>query len=595
MRFTVRATEKYYEAKWWLEDSANRVFRFELDENTVAAWRLAIRKLPGNLIPDKQSFLDCQFCYDFSNPEDRAEAILERVAFCKFLLALGRERGTNFPALEIIRNHSEIIGLAHQFPYSLLFLDNETLDDELNDEEESNKWKLVLEEKYQKPQSNSSDVSWVADLVRHYDVLRELTYLKKRSAQKDQQLELIGREYGARVKGILGFLDSAIQHSRTSFTDSNTLKASSDIRRLSVKYSPCLHGLLVENETLDLNERREHLDLILAQRMKDSDRDVLLRDILVDLQEDAQEYPENSDAMQTIASLMAQYYLRRYDLDRAISIWSEVNRFSKDKILSMLLLFYRFQPPSIMIFLGTLTALSFISVTAGWVAYAVLFLSFLILGFGLLAIAERFFKKRGFSYMELFLPRLLGSIVVGLSILALESTVWEITLDMSWGNWIVTILASYLGSLAYLFLDVHKNTRLLPDGLDSSLGTGEKKARFTLMGRSIQTTFRIFAIGLLEAFVSTTIVSALIPFNALGETFQSWIEKGTTLILSDGMVLKVLQENGVPVYAFILQLFGKNGLTLTYFPKLIVLWTGLSLLIGAFAQLLWQDDQITAS
>jgi hypothetical protein len=248
-----------------------------------------------------------------------------------------------------------------------------------------------------------------------------------------------------------------------------------------------------------------------------------------------------------------------------------------------------------MIFLGTLTALSFISVTAGWVAYEVLFLSFLILGFGLLAIAERFFKKRGFSYMELFLPRLLGSIVVGLSILALESTVWEITLDMSWGNWIVTILASYLGSLAYLFLDVHKNTRLLPDGLDSSLGTGEKKTRFTLMGRSIQTTFRIFAIGLLEAFVSTTIVSALIPFNALGETFQSWIEKGTTLILSDGMVLKVLQENGVPVYAFILQLFGKNGLTLTYFPKLIVLWTGLSLLIGAFAQLLWQDHQITAS
>jgi hypothetical protein len=32
-----------------------------------------------------------------------------------------------------------------------------------------------------------------------------------------------------------------------------------------------------------------------------------------------------------------------------------------------------------------------------------------------------------------------------------------------------------------------------------------------------------------------------------------------------------------------------------FFPRLVLLWTGLALLIGAFAQLLWQDQRITSS
>jgi hypothetical protein len=32
-----------------------------------------------------------------------------------------------------------------------------------------------------------------------------------------------------------------------------------------------------------------------------------------------------------------------------------------------------------------------------------------------------------------------------------------------------------------------------------------------------------------------------------------------------------------------------------FFPALVVLWTGLALFIGAFAQLLWQDRHITES
>jgi hypothetical protein len=213
---------------------------------------------------------------------------------------------------------------------------------------------------------------------------------------------------------------------------------------------------------------------------------------------------------------------------------------------------------------------------------------------GLWTITTRLLKKQGFSYLELFLPRLFGSIVVGLSILALESTVWEITMDIAWGNWLLMVLAAYAGSLVYLFLDIHKNTRLLSDELSSTdQKNNRRKVRKTSLNaieRSVQTTFRIFAIGLLESFGLTTLVSSLIPLSALGETFQKLMANGTTLVAWHGMIITALSNNII-----VFQLFGPNGLTLNYFPKIIVLWGGLSLLIGAFVQLLWQDRQITAS
>jgi hypothetical protein len=349
--------------------------------------------------------------------------------------------------------------------------------------------------------------------------------------------------------------------------------------------------LLVENEALNLDERQEYLNFIFTHRMSYDERAWLLQNVLDDLVEDVKENSKNSIAMETIASLTSQHYLNRYALDRAVSVWEQtikIQQNKKDWILRALLRLYKY-PRYFIIPLVAFIAFSFFPIVGPVSSLVLLAIFFSVLLSGLWTVAARFLRKQGFSYLELFLPRLLGSIVVGLSILALESTVWEITLEMTWGNWALTALAAYFGSLTYLFLDIHKNTRLLPDGLGSD-NSGGQKSSINTMARSVKTTFKIFAIGLLEAFGLTTMVSSLIPFNALGETFQSFLADGKILVAWRGIIIMSLSNN-----AFVFQLFGPDGFTLTYFPKLIVLWAGLSLLIGAFVQLLWQDRQITAS
>jgi len=596
MKFSVRLIAQGYEAKWWLDDVHATIVRFELPENTIYAWRLAVKKLTKllskNLFPDSTSFFTCEFLDDLNDEISKKAATLERVAFCKFLLALGRENfffQKKFQVLEIFRNHAQIVTFARQWPYHFLFL-NASNDDFLSERErDEQEWGYSLEKDHK---SNPSS-ELISDLVSHYDLLREIVY--QACKQKPDLAFLIARNYAALVKAILHFLDIIQQDTVTTYTADLFIV----VRRLAQKYSPYFYALVVENETLNLDERQKYLDLIFAYQMPYEERALLLRNVLTDLVEDAQETPENIIAMETIASLMSQYYLNRYALDRAVSVWEQtlkIQRNKKDWLLMAILRFYKY-PMYFIIPLMVFTAFSFAPIVApiamifSGSLLAVFFVSLLL---GLWAITSRLLKKRGFSYMELFLPRLFGSIVVGLSILALESTVWEITLDITWGNWLLMTLAAYMGSLTYFFLDIHKNTRLLPDELNSDRQKDAqqkgRRAPLNAIRRSVETTFRIFAIGSLEAFGLTTLVSSLIPINALGETFQKAMAEGRMLTDWHGIIITVLSNN-----TFIFQLFGPNGLTLTYFPKLIVLWAGLSLLIGAFVQLLWQDRQITAS
>lgn len=594
MKFSAQPTEQGYgyEAKWWLEDVHATIVRFELPENTIYAWRLAVKKLaeflPKNSFPDCALFFSCEFLDDSNDEMNKKGATLERVAFCKFLLALGRENSffqKKFQVLEIFRNHAQIVAFSRQWPYHLLFLNPNG--DGFLPEKESNEqeWEYILEKAHK---SNPSS-ELIADLVSHYDLLREFVY--QACKEKPGQALPIEKSYAAFVKAVLRYLDIIQQDTGIASTADLYIVA----RRLSQKYFPYFYALLVENEALNLDERQEYLDLIFGYRMSYKERALLLQSVLADLVEDVQETPANIIAMQTIASLMSQYYLKRYALDSAVSVWKQTLKMqqnNRDWLLKTLLRLYK-SPGYFVTPLAVLTMFSFfrfpasLSVLFSGSLLAVFYVSLLL---GLWAIALRLLKKQGFSYLELFLPRLFGSIVVGLSILALESTVWEITLNMDWGNWFLMALVAYIGSLAYLFLDIHKNTRLLPNELNSDDQQKSRKAPLNSIGRSAQTTFRIFAIGLIEALGLTTLVSSLIPFSALGETFHTLMVDGRTMLAWHGIMIKVLSNN-----TFVFQLFGSNGLTLTYFPKVIVLWAGLSLLIGAFVQLLWQDRQITAS
>jgi hypothetical protein len=219
----------------------------------------------------------------------------------------------------------------------------------------------------------------------------------------------------------------------------------------------------------------------------------------------------------------------------------------------------------------------------GLITLVVLFvISLFALG---IAIA-RFQTRKGFSYLELFLPRLVGAGFVGLSILALESTVWDVSAKLPTFSWLFVVLAAYTGSLAYIFLNVHKTTRLLPvmDPLESQRKPKRRNHPQVsyIMTRSVKTAGRIFAIGALEAMGLTIFIASFLPldqvFDGIPLTILNW----------HGLLLQIWSPHGVIIQ-------WDHFLRLTYFPKIIILWAGLALLIGAFVQLLWQDRQITAS
>ena len=93
------------------------------------------------------------------------------------------------------------------------------------------------------------------------------------------------------------------------------------------------------------------------------------------------------------------------------------------------------------------------------------------------------------------------------------------------------------------------------------------------MRRSIAISTKIYFIGLFEAFVSVLLISSLFFSVAL-----------------DPARILALSARGFCVVWHV----GK-ALTLGLSPALVVLWTGLSMFIGAFAQLLWQERQITSA
>lgn len=597
MKFSVHPTPQGYEAKWWVNDPLfSTIFRFEVPENTIYAWRLVVRKLakllPNNLTLDCTLFRSCEFLEDIHDINSRKDAILERVTFCKFLLALDREElfsREEFQAVEIFTKNTEITALSQQWPYHLFFL--KAIDDEflLEKERDEQEWSYSLDQAYRLHPTYET----ISELVGHYDLLREFAY--QAIKQNSEQALLLGKNYANLVKAILHFLDIVQQDSDIA----SSADARMVTRRISQKYPPFLYALLIENETLSLDERREHLDSITAYPMSYEERSFLFQSILADLIEDAQESPRNIIAMQTIASLISQYYLNRYAVDKAVSIWSQtllIQQSKKDWVLKGLLRLYK-SPLYFVIPLIILTLFSFSPATSPIAAIfsgLILFIFITFLLVGLWTISTRFIRKQGFAYLELFLPRLFGSIVVGLSILALESTVWEITLKMPWINWLLVVLAANIGSLAYLFLDIHKNTRLLPDELSTRKLEYEQpniqQKQKNPITRSVHTTFKIFTIGLLEAFGLTTLVTSLIPFASLGQAFTDLLADKKNILTWHSITIEALSND---IISF--QFFGPNGLVLNYFPKVIVFWAGLSLLIGAFVQLLWQDRQITAS
>jgi hypothetical protein len=210
---------------------------------------------------------------------------------------------------------------------------------------------------------------------------------------------------------------------------------------------------------------------------------------------------------------------------------------------------------------------------------------------GIFLILKRFFTMQGMDYIELLLPRLLGAIVVGLSILSFESTVWEVSLGLNWLNWFLISVVAYSASLLYIYLDVHKTTRLLPLLSENEAGEPQKTKINSPTRRSIKTTWTIFFIGLFEAFTASLVVSAILAWGVIADKV-SFLNSKVLSLWNEILVISTWID---PNFGFIVQYqIGHIG-RFFFLPKIVLLWTGLTLLIGAFAQLLWQDQQITST
>ena len=340
-------------------------------------------------------------------------------------------------------------------------------------------------------------------------------------------------------------------------------------------------GVVVKNEYERLDEQQAFLQRILYSKEADRNKFERLEDIAKDVREDMQHMSQVEVRLIAIIGAISAFYLRQYDFDHALHFWSFLKR--KDWLLRGILAFYHAPRKYIfgaLLWMGAATVLtmlrpSFYPGTGQYalISYAVLAMLIPVLVFipalSAFVVWRFFIARRGPEYIELFFPRLLGAIIVGLSVLLFQDTSWRFGWQLDTLNLLLICLVMYPLALLYIFINIHKELRFLPIYDASS----RNKENISTMRRSLSVSSKVVSIGLFEALFAVLLTSAIFYKGAIDPTtLQSLIQRGLAITWEvDGLI------------------------TVGFFPTLVLLWTGLSLLIGAFAQLLWQDQQITST
>ena len=291
----------------------------------------------------------------------------------------------------------------------------------------------------------------------------------------------------------------------------------------------------------------------------------------------------------TLTSLIADHYLGKYDLNSATGIWRWLA--SQDRWLASILRLFESSGWLLachaFVFL-LLTGLALSRAAGGlsggrqWLALSLLLFLLLMPTWFAIGLA-RGAQIRGLYYGQLFLPRMLGAIFVGLAALLLDDLPWKVTLIMPGPILLLLAAGVYLMSYLYILLDVHQAIRFEAwPARDSSVSRKNDPATRAIHGstlsRAAGIALRIHSIGVLQSFLLTLLVTGLmLPLifreaMAVGsapweQSFLGWIA------LSSGV-------RSDPVFVFA--------------PALVLLWTGLALFVGAFVQLLWQEHRVTS-
>ena len=569
MKIIARSIPDGYEIKMWLGGSSYKVLHFALPENSVDSWRVALGKIRSEIwTREIGEALRAGRVFFFSRFDpDNPDTIIERLVVCKLALAWNHVHRDVPINLERIINSSVLMDLANTWPFEWLLQRPKYF---LKEE-----WLAELDKK---ALGNPLRQKFLANFLPNLDLLRALIQERTR-LQPDNASNLMSG-YAALLMAVTDFLDNINKEERRA-TEYMLI-----FRRFARKYLPALWALLAENDFLSLGERQYYISLLFENEVIESERWFYLVNVLEDLEEEVGHDHTKQYVAETIASLIAQHYLDRYMLHRALHVWEKVAHLKRDRWLHGVLMLHR-KPGRWLLF--TLLIL-WIAWWAPWIGIFTLLTSLLIfLSISIMA-AKRFLRRQGFPFLELFLPRLAGAVVVGSSILALENTVWDVSIKMPFFSWAIITATSSLGALAYIFLEVHKTKRLQP--LESQGGKkktpGENMS--PLMSRSVSVSWRFFLIGALEALGINMLVASFLPLDQ--QVDQQVLDRSSILAAWHGLRFLAFKSYGVVVDGSI---WGQPFIHLTFFPKVIILWGGLSLLLGAFAQLLWQDRRITAS
>ncbi|NIV37317.1 MAG: hypothetical protein GWN58_50220, partial [Anaerolineae bacterium] len=292
----------------------------------------------------------------------------------------------------------------------------------------------------------------------------------------------------------------------------------------------------------------------------------------------------------TLTSLIADHYLDNFDLEGATGIWRSLGL--RDRWLASLLRLFRGTHWMLAIYAIVFLSLTGLALSqkigppswgaqSRWLAVPLMLLLLLVPAWFAVGLV-RDPRIRGLYYSQLFLPRMLGTIVVGLAALMLDDLPWRITLIMPGPLLLLLAAGVFLMSYLYIILDVYHAIRFesWPSRDPSTGPRGEPDGATdhgSVLSRAARIALRIHSLGILQSFLCTLSVTGLMlplifPQTAEGgsppweQSFLGWI---------------TLPGDAASDTVFV------------FVPALVLLWTGMALFIGAFVQLLWQERHVT--
>jgi len=565
MKFLTRKIENDAESfshkALFLEDDGTVILTLRVDENTIEGWQAGLKKLQRASHPYLQNLLnkadDLKHCHYDDLPA------LWRIVFA--LMNITSDKAIVETLTDCLRSwfSFEVKFATDVYQYQI-YAGGER----------------ILAKKHSLAKSHA-----VPKSIPAYVFSADIADLQKETSAKFQ---ILLQNYERLLEASTHYQNGAdsekkgfAQHSFANFSKALIeFLDKNETVHASTRTMNAILGVAIKDENVNLSDQQSYLGRVLESRESERGKYERCKDIAQDVRGDVREKRCEASRLISIIGAISAYYLRRYDFERAIEFWNLLDE--KDWLLRQILKFYGGTWKYITVTfagLGVSTMairLSSANTLSPVMQFALSHLPLVILLpliaipiFAIYIFIQFTIAKKGPEYIELFFPRLLGAIIVGLSVLLFQDTSWNFAMELSLANLTLIAMLVYPMALLYIFINVHKELRYLT--YDGDVRRNQEKQN-PIMQRSIRVSLKIFSIGLLESFFAVLVTSSLL--------YQGVFDDSKLRCFPQGEIAAT---------------WNIWGISIGFFPTIIFLWTGLALLIGAFAQLLWQDKQIIST